>query len=65
MNQEQRRAAGAPTEEQKRIMISIKGGVAVLRMVGVKSLVTSKCELSPALCLRLGWALIKCWWKTR
>jgi hypothetical protein len=67
MNRQQRRAMGAPAQENHRVQVSIEDGYAKLTMIGMTSRVAVHVMLEPSKAYALGWALIKTafktWWK--
>lgn len=60
MNRQQRRAMGAPIQENQRVQVAIEGKNLVrLQMIGMTSHVVTHVLLEPKTALKLGWSLIK------
>jgi hypothetical protein len=63
MNRQQRRAAGLPREENKRVQVYVENAVVVVKLIGTTSHVENHALLSPKLAVRMGWAMMKGAWK--
>lgn len=59
MNRQQRRAMGAPPQENQRVQVSLDGEYVRLQMIGMTSKIAVHVMLEPKTALKLGWSLVK------